>query len=1058
MIRSLELKGFKSFANKTVVQFKEGLNVIVGPNGSGKSNIVDAICFVLGKTRKKEMRTAKLSHLIFNGGKNGKPMDLAKVVITLLINGRERRISRVVNKDGNSIFRIDGRRSNLGEVIGLLKSANIDPEGFNIILQGEINKFVEMSPVQRRRIIDKISGVEEYEEKKEKALRELAEVEEKIKGKRIVLTEKEKYLEALLKDKKHAERYLKLKEELARTKAKISLKRLTETKKALEEVDKGIGRINEEQERLRKRMEELEGEKKRLEEEFEELEEELGKRGEEKERELREKVNSLSREVISLKEEVEGCDREIKRIGNRERQLESELEENERDVKEIERKLQTVRNRIKRLKESLKEVEKVDVGLKLVELEKDIEFLRERLREAEKREREVEVLKKELRELKEREEELYSKRSKLEKELLRLERKESEIEEYLDHLDKRLEEKRKSLKEVLGKMGKGTREILKMGKRGVIGQITSLFSVPKTYEKAIWALVGGRRNIIVVENEDVAIECIKYLKENKLGFATFLPLSRIKEREIKKVRGEGIISMAKDVVECEDKYEKVINWLFGDSVIIKDLSVAKKYDGLRMATLDGDLVEPSGLFRGGYRREVIGDEASLRKSIESLERERERYGEFLRKLSSERKEVDEELEGLKRNLWEVERGIVEREATLREKEVDSKEILGMRLRLGERERELERLKALRGEEKELEVLKNELSSLLVEEKSLLREKEMLEREAERLKSIMRGLTKEKKDFEKMGVEKREELKIKERELKKLKTEQEKFYKRLKGLYERRVTLKGRIERMERRLKELGWRIEKLEKEKQRRQIERAGILAKLEGLKKEFEEYGFEMKLVREGLHYLERRKKELERELERFGPVNLKALETYNEVKEEYEELLEKVERLEKEKEEILRTIEEVEKEKEKAFMSAFQRVKKSFLEIYKKLSGGEAKVSLDEEKPLEGGMDLLVKPPGRRFMPLRSLSGGEKTIVSLAFIFAIQEFCPAPFYLLDEIDAALDKLNSQKLAEILKEHSKKAQVIIISHNDEIVARADYLYGVSINRRGISNIVSIKL
>jgi len=464
------------------------------------------------------------------------------------------------------------------------------------------------------------------------------------------------------------------------------------------------------------------------------------------------------------------------------------------------------------------------------------------------------------------------------------------------------------------------------------------------------------------------------------------------------------------------------------------------------------------LFRGGYRREVIGDEASLRKSIESLERERERYGEFLRKLSSKKKEVDEELEGLKRDLWEVERGIVEREATLREKEVDSKEILGMRLRLSERERELERLKALRGEEKELEVLKNELSSLLVEEKSLLREKEMLEREAERLKSIMRGLVKEKKDFEKMSVKKREELKIKERELKKLKTEQEKFYKRLKGLYERRVTLKGRIERMERRLKELGWRIEKLEKEKQRRQIERAGILAKLEGLKKEFEEYGFEMKLVREDLHYLERRKKELERELERFGPVNLKALETYNEVKEEYEELSEKVERLEKEKEEILRTIEEVEKEKEKAFMSTFQRVKKSFLEIYKKLSGGEAKVFLDEEKPLEGGMDLLVKPPGRRFMPLRSLSGGEKTIVSLAFIFAIQEFCPAPFYLLDEIDAALDKLNSQKLAEILKEHAKKAQVIIISHNDEIVARADYLYGVSINKRGISNIVSIKL
>ncbi len=1080
-ILSLEMQGFKSFAHKTKIIFKSGLNVIVGPNGSGKSNIMDAICFVLGKTSKKEMRAEKMSHLIFNGGKGRKPMDFAKVVITFENNGdfpiksKEVRVSRVVNKDGNTVFRINGERRTLVELVDILRKANVDINGFNIILQGEINKFVDLSANQRRMIIDDISGVSVYEEKKKRAVSELEKVEERVKDKKIVLAEKEKYLKELLKDKEYAESFLKLKEKLRLTKAKIILKKIENREREREEKERVIKALGKRKEELEKKIDSWNREYSSLEKEIEEIEEELGKRGQEKERELRDRMERTAIEIQKMENRVENYSKEISEIKERKRQISSEIKENEKKLEDMQREMERVKKEVSDINREIgekkrftREYSPYEIKKRIVVLERDIELLEKDINDMKRREKILDECKPLLKNTRQEKQDLEKKLGKLKEEMRSLASKMSEIEDYLRHLHKEKTELEAKLRNFMMSLNRGTKAIIALQHPGIIGNIMELIEYPENLSQAINSLAGARRNVIVVDNEDTAIWCINYLKSNRAGTATFLPLSRLEDIKLREKQGEGIIARVIDVVRYNPKYEKVVKWLFGDSLIIKNLSNAKNIKGFRLATPEGDIVEKSGLFRGGYKRKVIGpNKAEIDNKLDKISKEERRYSAYLKELEEGMEQRRMEIEKAEEKIRELEKKEMELELKIDEAgEVDSSAIVRKEMECKEKKEELEKLKQVREEEefekvsREIEELQKRLNELIVREGTFSISLKNIEEENRKMRNILEALDRDEKEFSGLLEKEQKNLKQRKKELSAMKKEQEKFFSKIKNLYEKREKLKKKLSGLNKKINEEEKRAYKLEQEKQKVELLRAEIIAKISGLEKEREEYGdVKISRVYENLKELEKKLYTLEKQLGKFSAVNMKALETYNEVKEEYDRLMSKIEMLEKEREEILGKMEEIDKEKKHVFMAAFDEVSSSLKRIYADLAEGEAKLVLENpENPFEGGMELIVKPKGKRFVPLRALSGGEKTIVAIAFIFAIQEYLPAPFYIFDEIDAALDKMNSQKLADELKRGSEKSQIIVITHNDEIVANADYLYGVSINKEGISKVVSIKI
>jgi chromosome segregation protein len=1078
---SLEMQGFKSFAHKTRLDLKQGLNVVVGPNGAGKSNIMDALCFVLGKTKKKELRAERLSHLIFNGGKGRKPMEFAKAVLTLENNGefplktKEVRISRAVNKEGNSIFRINGQRSNLAEVLSLLKAVNVDTEGFNIILQGEINKFVDMSTVQRRQIIDDVSGVSFYEEKKKKSIDELDKVEEKTKEKRIVLAEKEKYLKELLKDKEYAEDFIAIRDKLRMTKAKIVFKKKEAMEKERDRRKAEIESIEKKKKVVEERTKKDNGEYERTEREIGEVEEELGRKGQEKERELRDKMEKTGIDVQKSENKVENYKKEIGGMKERLRQILSEIKENQVGFSEANRDMNRIAKEIKQVEEAIKEKNEFtkryspyEIKKKVVVLENETSAMEKKLEDMREREKVIRDCSSSMKRILGRKDALAKSIGKKTEEMRGFGSKADEIDEYIKHLHKQRTDLEIKLRNFMSSLSRGTKAIMGVQHPGIIGNIMELIEYPESMSAAINSLAGSRRNIIVVDNEDTAIWCINFLKREKAGTATFLPKSRISETKLRENKIEGVISRAIDVVRYDERFKNVVQWLLGDSLIIKDLEVSKRIKGFRMATPEGDIVEKSGTFSGGYRRNIMGpNKAEIDEKLEKISSEIKRYETYLDSLEKEIDTKREEISEADSEVRELEKSETEQRVRLENAgKVSTNEILKIDMELKEKKAELSELRKVKEDEefervsKEAEELQKRSNSLLVEESTLKMKAGVFEQDVEKLQKIRAGLEKDEEKFQKMLAQEERELDSQKKLLKDMKKEQEKFFSRIKDLYEKRAKMKKRLDVLNSRINEGEKKAYRLEQDKQKVELAKAATVARIEGLRKEYEEFeDIKLERVHESVEDLDTKVNSLEKRIEKFGPVNMKALETYNDVKEEYDKMISKIEMLEKERSDIITKMEEIEKEKTGVFMKAFESVGKTFKRIYFDLAEGEAMMILENvDSPFDGGMELVVRPKGKRPSTLKALSGGEKTIVAIAFILSIQEYAPAPFYIFDEIDAALDKVNSQKLARTLKESSEKSQIIIITHNDEIVANADYLYGISINKEGVSKVVSIKL
>jgi len=823
-ITRLTMQGFKSFRKKVSIPFYQGLMVITGPNGSGKTNILDAICFALGRTSIKSLRAEKLHELIYHGSKVYPPADTASVTIWLDNSAKifpfeeeEISITRKVNKNGMSLFKLNGKTTTRERILEVLSAARIHPDGFNIIMQGDVNEIIEMTPEERRFIIDDISGISQYNEKKEKAKANLEKVEQKLKEVEIVISERMQRLVELENDRNIA---LKYKD-------------------------------------LQKRLETL-------------------------------KASLAKQKYLALLEDFKKADTEAMDVETQIREIEDEIKRVEKDLELAESRREEIANKI---------------------------FVRSR----------GSSLRQEIEELKNR---IVRNEARIDSNIREMER----IDQMINKLEF-LKQERKGF-------SKAVEAILSLDRRGVHGVISQLIQVPKEYEIAVEVAGSGKLQNIVVEDTLIASECINYLKREKIGRATFLPLNKIKPRKLTPeqkilLKKPGVIGLITDLISYDKKYASAIEHIFGDTIIVENLGVARDIGigSIRMVTLDGDLIEPTGAMVGGYyeKKEIFGVDKEI--------------GEYMQ---------------AKRDLAE--------------------EINFLRVEIEQIAKKIEELKKM--EEKEDKEI-----ALLEEERVRLEE-----------------------DIE--------ELKNKRKEL-----------------YEQRILLQNKINKTK---------------------IRAAKLEAELENYRLEAERYG-DVELVDEKPEILEMRIQDTIRELNSLGLVNLKAIEEYEAFKVEFDELKNKYDTINKEKQSILEMIERIEEKRRQVFYETLAAVNENFQKVFKEIVGGEASLELEDPLNIESGLIIKANPSGKAISNIDSMSGGEKSVTALVFLFAVQMYKPAPFYVLDEIDAFLDKVNTKKVVDMLKKLSQNDQFILISHNDYTVKQADKVYGVAMEN-GESKILGLEM
>ena len=1120
------------------------------------SNVVDAMCFVLGKLSAKGLRAEKSANLIYNGGKKGKPAKEAEVSIyfdnlkkEFPIKGKEVKISRIVKKTGQSLYKINDETRTRQQVLELLSAAQIDPDGHNIVLQGDIVHFMDMRPIERREMIDEVAGISIFEEKKDKAMNELSKVQDRLNEADIILTEREKTLKDLKKDRDQALRFKDLEKNIKRNKATrlhLMLKVKQERYSALESNSK---KFEKNIDTIQKVIQQLKDDIEKKKKEVSGINKELEEHGDKKQRELSKEIESIKIELTDKSVRKDVVENEIKKIKERKRQLQKSILETKNEISSLEKKKLSVRN--KNQKNSAREEQlrhKIEAHKKAHGLE-DAQGMNDEISELEYS---IEENQKKVQDLIESKQELIRQKDRKTFELESVQGKLGEAQDAKEGIqDKRIELKnfKSEFKQVTKELSKAlnessvfsaqlgnarnklmdaTDELAKLRARnigiremtagnratqkikslkipGVYGTVSELGNVNSKYALALEVAAGGRIKSMVVSSDAVAAKCINILKESKSGVMTFLPLNKLKERMIKPearklASSSGAYGLALDLVTYDSKFKSVFKYVFASTIVVENLATARRL-GVgreRMVTLDGDLIESSGAMVGGHRRKTgMGfQEKELSKGMEKVEEEIASLNEKVSLIEKRKTENEEAIIGLRERKAVLEAKIrtLEQEVPdsvlTSELRVEKKDLVGLITRLqkeikqkdidikvtqnelGKQKQERERLRGkiskLSSSEvaDKLEQLEKERQGLreeIIKNDSLIQNIAsqiiMQGEEIEKVEKIMSDNLKELDEFSKEQDIVTALILQNKKILKEKGSEQKKFYANYQHMFTRKNRLNNLIQQQDIRVIKQEERVRGVESKRNELTVKMAVLAGEMEGLKKEFEE--FKGVSLRKGikLEGLNAEIRNFEQSLRNMGNVNLRALEIYENVHVEYKKLLDKYEKLKLEKEDVLKMMFEIESKKKVMFMKTYKVLARNFSEIFASLSTkGEAVLILENmEDPFDGGVDIAVKIAQNKSLDIKSLSGGEKTLAALSFIFAIQEFNPAPFYLMDEVDAALDKRNSELLSRLIAKYAKGAQYLIISHNDSIISEADTIYGISM-QEGVTKVTSLRI
>ncbi len=1152
VIKKLIAKGFKSFAYKTELVFGNGFNCVIGPNGSGKSNIMDSLCFVLGKSSAKEMRAEKTANLIFHGNKKESPAKEAEVSIVFdnykkifPLQTDEVSITRVVKKNGTSTYMVNDDIRTRQQVLEVLNAARIDPDGHNIILQGDIISFTEMKPDERRKVLEEISGISMYDDKKQKCLNELEKVDGKLNETEIILTERATNLRELKKERDQAIKFKELQDNIKSDKATYLHLQIKDKETKTEEIEKRKKEVEDSIAKTNKDIEDIKNEILNNKEEIKKINVEIETKGEKEQLVLRKEIEELKTNIIKANSRLEVCKNELEKIKSRKEQLNNNIKEVEDRINELknerskhENKLKdfgnsekTINEKISKFKEKHgvsnehmdsfeeldKNIESLLIDINRINDEKQVllrqkdqitfklNVVEERMNGLKGSSQSLESLKGNRKKFKDITEKLSGCLTEETLLISQLSKARHDFNINSEELAK-IKARQIGIQEVsLGDLA--VRKILELRKtlKGIYGTVSDLGNVESKYAAALEVAAGTRIKSIVVESDLIAQKCIDHLKQHKLGTATFLPLNKIKARVSQEsvnqlLNKNGVHGLAINLVKFDNDYKDVFSYVFGSTIIINDVDTARRIGigNARMVTLDGDLMEPSGAMVGGYRISRLGagfkekeiDDSvfkldsnlnNIRKLIEHLENKKVENEVLIGKLREEKANVEsdilkvektlniegidvgkllEDKKGFLNEIKTLEQSIFNSESKFKNLNNDLDIVKEKRNKVKDKLNNPELAKGLESLEEEKLKLKESYLTISSNIKNIDTQiSSMLLPEKEKTEKIIKQHDKENDEFLKEYNTMEELLKNRDQELKLKENDEKKFYSNFKDLINKRNKFGEKMQKLETNQAREEEKIKSVEQRLNNISIDRAKIIAELEGLKKEFEQYG--EVTIRRGLSLddLKLRVNETEKEINKIGNVNLRALEVYESIAKEYETVLEKVGKLKSEKEDVLLMMNEVETKKKDIFMKTYNSISKDFREIFSQLTTkGEALIELEnKESPLEGGVNINIKLPGNKQIDMKSLSGGEKTLAALALIFAIQEYAPSPFYLLDEVDAALDKRNSEMLSRFLQKYSSKAQYIVISHNDHVMSEAECLYGISM-QEGITKVVSLKV
>ena len=1166
------MENFKSFGRKVVIPFFPGFTAITGPNGSGKSNIGDAIRFVLGPKSPKSIRAERLVDLIFDGGKDKKkpanycevslvfdnsdrklPIDSDTVVLT-------RRIKRAPLKDNPenfySYFYINGKSASLTDFVNLLTRARISGDGYNLVKQGDVTSLVEMGPVERRKIIDDVAGISEFDREIEKAEKEKKEVEENIQRINIILEEINRQLSQLKKERDEAIRYRELQDKLRELKAKVTLKKKLDIESQIGEIQEQIESYEKEKERLEREREEKKKRYDEIKKRLEEIERKISEGGGEEAKRISQQINELRTGIAKIEERISNLRDSVKSMKQRRMELRKNLENLEGRIRSIDG----------RIKELISEKEKEEKEKE--RMERELERIRKGLEESDRIYRELAKLREEYNDLLQRKHEICLEKERLEEKLKALDSKLSELKETREtysfelkdiswrieeakrekikltkrkeQLERRLFEKKKEeaelnqqLREVelavrslereysrlraeydaQESVRKGyTTAVIKILEardrgelKGIHGTVAELAKVDEKYEIAMQVAGGNRLQAIIVDDDETAARAIEYLRKNNLGRATFLPLNKMisgkpRAKALLAVEDEKSHGFALDLISFKKEYEPAFWYVFGDTVVVEDLDTARKWmGGVRLVTLQGDLIESSGAMIGGTvermnvfskidrsrldeiedklrkamesRDSLIGKLDNVRREIEDIQKEkRELEGRTIIDISdleARRKEfegklkiIEEDLEKAGKEKEEVESRIASLEKELKSLENRVKEIESIKEEKGKLVVNRDVSRRIKEMEGKLLELKERILSLDGEAEALSKEKGILESRVSEMKTEIDGLEKEMSDREK-EIEKLKGRKSEDMEkLEALISLESSKAMKIKGLSEEKERIYREMVRLETEMDKVSTRIESYVDLISRARYRLDSLEDALKEMDAELSRFSDVMKRISDedipSIESLMESIREVEENLHELEPVNMRALEEYEHQSERKRKLEDDIKKLREQKRNLNRVTKEIAKKKRDRFYEVFNEINKNFKEIYSRLSNGDqAYLELENpDDPFSGGMIIKVKPKGKKLQNLSSLSGGEKSMASLALIFAIQRYDPSPFYVLDEIDMYLDNVNAEAVSKMIKENSSYAQFILISLRKVTLKEADHIYGITKREDGISEVV----
>ncbi len=1178
-LKRLEMQGFKSFADKTVLEFMPGITAVIGPNGSGKSNISDSIRWILGEQSMKSLRGTKTQDIIFAGTQSRKSLGFAEASLvfdntdgTLPIEYSEVTVTRKIYRSGETGYYINKAPCRLKDVVELFMDTGIGRDGYSIIGQGKIDEILSNKSEDRRHIFEEAAGIVKYRSRKEETEKKLEQTKLNLLRINDILTEIEGNLEPLQMQADKAKKYLNLKEELKNIEVGLFIYNIEKYRQALEELTSDEEIMNSTLNQEEGKLEKIKILKEELKDRIDEITlqiENMQNIGFESQKEI-EKLNSnINLAEAKIKNNIENTElyqKEIKELEEKIENLKQDIEQKQNKKDNLKQNKEKFENELKAKEEELKKLteklssKEIEIEAKKKQVEENIDKKYELQTEISTQTANIDNIEKRQKQIKQEIDtnilnldRTRMKREDIAKGFYQIENNRNKVLKSIENIDSRKQEIDKKIKEFDLQIINNTNDmrmkqsrynflvetekekegyiksvksllidcekIKELGK-GMHGVLANIISVPSEYETAIEMCLGASLQNIVTDTEEDAKKLVEHLRKNNLGRASFLPITSVKGKKLDSIKGKkiGVVGVASDLVKFDKKYEQIIFSLLGRTVVVDNMqnaiNLAKENNySFRIITIEGDVINPSGAITGGSvakktvnilgrsrEIEVLEKELKgLKNKISKLEEDKEKYVdsseniiEEVQSLEKQLQEIDityatekqriisidENIEQIQNRIdklkEEVEKTEKSKNETLASKQ-KNKECIEKMSKQNEEDQKIidEFSNANKESQKYIDDLNLDITNLKISVSSFNESEVSIQEMTEMIMKEIETHTKNKNNKSlqiKNAILENDKLKIEientKQEIEKVKSKVSNSGENIDKMKKERIEKNEKLSKKEeeqteqfKRIEELKAQITKIEVKKTKTEEDITDVINKM------WEEYELTPNNAGEyqkpeNVAVTQRRVNVLRTDIKELGSVNVDSIEEYKKLKDRYDFMCEQRLDLEDTMSKLRKVIQDMTETMKQQFKEKFEIINKNFGEVFKELfGGGMAEVTLtDEENILECGIDITVQPPGKKLQNMTLLSGGEKAFTAIALLFAILKINPAPFCVLDEIEAALDDVNVYRYAEYLKKFAKETQFLVITHRKGTMEAADTVYGVTMEEKGISKLLSMKL